>query len=136
LRQRRIVRYVLKPPIAEAQVSRTQDGRIAIELHRARKSGATHLVLEEMGLLKKLAAIVAPPARHRVRTSANLPDADKQIIQMINKAKDKNDPSIQNLARPWRATCAISRSTSSITRSRQPGNDRSSEHGGGPVSPL
>lgn len=76
-RQRRIVRYCLKPPIAEEQVSRTRDGRIAIELHRAHKSGATHVVLDEMGLVKKLAAIVAPPAVHRVRYFGAFASASK-----------------------------------------------------------
>ena len=66
-KRERIVRYVLKPPIAEAQVTKTRDGRIAIRLHRPRRSGATHVVMDEMGLLKKIAAIVEPPGLYRVR---------------------------------------------------------------------
>jgi len=76
-KRERIVRYVLKPPLAEAQVTKTRDGRIAIRLHRPRRSGATHVVMDEMGLLRKIAALVEPPGLHRVRYFGCLSSASK-----------------------------------------------------------
>jgi hypothetical protein len=43
-KRRRMVRYCVRPPLAEKQVQQTADGRIAFELRRARANGATHVV--------------------------------------------------------------------------------------------
>jgi hypothetical protein len=67
VRRARIVKYCLRPPLAEEQVRRTGDGRVAVELRRRRPSGATHVVMEPQGLLKKLAALIHPPGLHVIR---------------------------------------------------------------------
>ena len=58
-------------------MTRTRDGRIAIELHHPRPSGATHVLFDELGLVKKLAALVYPPGLHRARYFGVLSSASK-----------------------------------------------------------
>jgi hypothetical protein len=82
-RRTRIVRYALKPPVAEDQFRDTRDGRIAMKLHRPRRSGATHLVLHELDLVKKLAAIIAPPGRHGIRYFGALASASKHRRHVV-----------------------------------------------------
>jgi hypothetical protein len=70
--RRRLACYAARPPLADAQLTETPDGRIAVELRRPRQSGHTHLLLEPVRLLRRLAWIIPPPRRHQIRFSGVL----------------------------------------------------------------
>src|SRR5207245_384671 len=53
----RVCRYVLRPPFAEERIERLPDGRIAYGFRRPRPDGSTHVVLEPLQFLEKLAAL-------------------------------------------------------------------------------
>ena|GEM_PF-1446924 len=73
-----LCRYILRPPFApappeqrlrrregaEERLKRLADGRILYEFRHPRFDGATHVVLEPVELLEKLAALVPPPRFH------------------------------------------------------------------------
>jgi phage baseplate assembly protein W len=63
----RLCRYAARPPLADAQLSKTHDGRILVKLKKRRMSGATHVVLEPVRLLRRLAWLVPPARRHQIR---------------------------------------------------------------------
>jgi hypothetical protein len=65
-RERR-VRYAARPPLADAQVGTAADGRVSFRLTRPRKNGDTHLVLEPLRFLRRLAWLIPPPRVHTVR---------------------------------------------------------------------
>ena len=53
----RLVRYAARPPLADAQLSETPDGRIAVALRKPR-CGQTHIVFEPLRLLRRLAWLI------------------------------------------------------------------------------
>ncbi len=63
----RLCRYVLRPPFAGDRIERLGDGRIRYGFRRPRPDGSTHVVLEPVEFLEKLAALVPPPRSHLVR---------------------------------------------------------------------
>ncbi|MBI3856235.1 MAG: transposase, partial [Planctomycetes bacterium] len=63
----KLCRYVLRPPFAEDRIERLGDGRIAYGFRRRRPDGSTHVVLEPLQFLEKLAALVPPPRAHLLR---------------------------------------------------------------------
>jgi hypothetical protein len=65
--RRRIVRYCVRPPLAEKQVRSTRDGRVSFELRHPRSNGATHVVFSEQGFVRRLAGLVPRPYHHAVR---------------------------------------------------------------------
>ena len=60
----RLARYVTRPPLADASLSLTRDGRVAVKLRRPR-GGSTHIVLEPVRFLRRLAWLVPHPGRHQ-----------------------------------------------------------------------
>jgi hypothetical protein len=63
----RLCRYASRPPLADAQLSMTLDGRVAVQLRGRRRSGAGHVVLEPVRLLRRLAWLIPPPGSPQVR---------------------------------------------------------------------
>jgi hypothetical protein len=63
----KLCRYVLRPPFAGERIERLSDGRVLYRFRRARPDGSTHVVLEPVEFLEKLAALVPPPGSHLVR---------------------------------------------------------------------
>jgi hypothetical protein len=57
----KLCRYCARPPFSLERMSRMDDGRIAYRLRKPRKNGATHLVLEPMQLMARLASLIPPP---------------------------------------------------------------------------
>jgi hypothetical protein len=56
----RLCRYCARPPIALERISLLPDGRVAYLLRKPRQSGATHLVLEPIAFMARVASIIAP----------------------------------------------------------------------------
>ncbi len=63
----RLCRYVLRPPFSGERIERLPDGRVLYEFRRRRPDGSSHVVLEPVEFLEKLAALVPPPRSHLVR---------------------------------------------------------------------
>ena len=66
-RLQRLCRYTGRPPVATQRLSRLGEGRLLYRLKRRWRDGTTHVVLEPLELLEKLAALVPPPRIHQVR---------------------------------------------------------------------
>ena len=60
----RLVKYVLRPALSLERLARLPDGRIAVAFKKARPDGGTHLILEPVEFMEKLAALVSPPRAH------------------------------------------------------------------------
>jgi hypothetical protein len=65
----RLCRYGLRAPFSQERLSRRADGQILYQLRRPwpNSRGVTHLVLEPLDFLRRLAALVPPPGLHMVR---------------------------------------------------------------------
>ena len=65
-RLERLCRYLMRPPISDARLALTEAGRIELELKTPYSDGTTHLVLDPMTFLERIAALVPPPRAHLV----------------------------------------------------------------------
>jgi Putative transposase len=57
-----LCRYLLRPPLALERLSESSTGQLLYELAHPRADGATHLLLDPLELLEKLAVLVPAPA--------------------------------------------------------------------------
>ncbi len=60
-RLERLCRYALRPPLAEAHITATGGGDVAVQLRRPWADGTTHLVFEPRAFLARLAVLVPRP---------------------------------------------------------------------------
>jgi hypothetical protein len=65
----RLLRYGLRAPFSQKRLSRNPDGKVIYRLRRPwpNARGATHLILEPLDFLRRLAALVSFPYSHAVR---------------------------------------------------------------------
>jgi hypothetical protein len=63
----RLCRYVSRPAVAEERLALTERGDVRLKLKTAYRDGTTHLILEPLDLLARLAALVPPPRMHLTR---------------------------------------------------------------------
>ena len=63
----RLCRYVSRPPLAAERLALTSSGQVRYTLKTAYRDGTTHIVLEPLDLLARLAALVPPPRMHLTR---------------------------------------------------------------------
>jgi hypothetical protein len=57
----RLCRYCARPPFSLERLSILADGRVAYRLRKPRRNGATHLVLEPLAFMARLASLIPPP---------------------------------------------------------------------------
>jgi hypothetical protein len=57
----KLCRYGARPPFSLERMRLLPDGRVAYRLRKPRRSGATHLVLDPVHFLARIAALVPPP---------------------------------------------------------------------------
>jgi hypothetical protein len=62
-----LLRYVLRPPIAQDRIEQGQDGLVRIVLKRPFHDGTVAVEMDPLSLLCRLAASVPPPRHHTVR---------------------------------------------------------------------
>jgi hypothetical protein len=79
----RLVKYCARPPFAEDQLSETRDGRIAFALSRPGRGGRTHLVLDPVRFLRRVAWTIPPPAQHRLHYAGVLAPAAKWRSEIV-----------------------------------------------------
>jgi ribosomal protein S27E len=63
----RLCRYVSRPPIAVERLALTSSGQVRYTLKAPYRDGTTHIVLEPLDLMARLAALVPPPRMHLTR---------------------------------------------------------------------
>lgn len=64
-RLERLCRYITRPPVATKRLSVDRHGRVVYRYKQPFRDGSTHLVLEPLGFMARLAALV--PRRPRPR---------------------------------------------------------------------
>src|SRR5262249_27681269 len=72
-----LLRYVLRPPIAQERVERRPDGLVRIALKRAYADGTVAAPLDPLSLLCRLATSVPPARFHTVKYGGVLAAASK-----------------------------------------------------------
>jgi hypothetical protein len=82
----RLARYGLRAPFAQSRLERAPRGRLTYELKHTLDDGTTHLVLEPLELLEKLAALVPPPREHLVLYSGVLAPCASLRDQVVPSA--------------------------------------------------
>jgi len=63
----RLCRYVSRPPVACERLALTASGDVRYRLKTPYRDGTTHIVLEPLDLMARLAALVPPPRMHLTR---------------------------------------------------------------------
>lgn len=63
----RLCRYVSRPPVATQRLALTASGQVRYQLKTPYRDGTTHIVLEPLDLMARLAALVPPPRMHLTR---------------------------------------------------------------------
>jgi len=63
----RLCRYVSRPPVAVDRMALTASGQVRYTLKTPYRDGTTHIVLEPLDLMARLAALVPPPRMHLTR---------------------------------------------------------------------
>jgi len=71
----RLVRYVLRPPLAKERLTLLPENRVRLDLKRPSSDGTYALEMDVLSLLARLAASVPPPRAHLVRYSGVLAPA-------------------------------------------------------------
>ncbi len=63
----RLCRYVSRPPVAVDRLALTSSGQVRYTLKTPYRDGTTHIVVEPLDLMARLAALVPPPRMHLTR---------------------------------------------------------------------
>jgi hypothetical protein len=63
----RLTRYVSRPPVSGERLDLTAQGQVRYCLKTPYRDGTTHIVLEPLDFLARLAALVPPPRAHLMR---------------------------------------------------------------------
>ena len=62
----RLLRYMLRPPVAQSRLRELPDGKISLSLKTEWMDGTTHVVFEPLELVEKLAAAIARPQVNQI----------------------------------------------------------------------
>ena len=62
-----LLRYVLRPPVAQERVEQRPDGLVRITLKKAHRDGTVAVDMDPLSLLCRLATSVPPPRFHTVK---------------------------------------------------------------------
>jgi hypothetical protein len=94
----RLVRYILRPPLAQGRLSETPNGKILYEMKRRFSDGTTHIVFEPLEFLDKLVALIPKPRAHQVLYHGVFAPHAKWRSQVILKTDeadngDEDEPS-------------------------------------------
>jgi ribosomal protein S27E len=63
----RLCRYVSRPAVAEERLGLTERGDVHLQLKTPYRDGSTHIILDPLDCLARLAALVPPPRMHLTR---------------------------------------------------------------------
>jgi len=80
-----LLRYILRPPIAQERVEPTKDGLVRIVLKRAYSDGTVAVEMDPLSLLCRLATSVPPPRYHTVKYAGVLASGSKWRARIAPK---------------------------------------------------
>jgi hypothetical protein len=87
-----LLRYVLRPPIAQERLERRPDGLVRITLKKAYADGTVAVDMDPMSLLCRLATSVPPPRFHTVRYAGVLASASPWRSRIAPQAAPGKHP--------------------------------------------
>jgi hypothetical protein len=106
-----LLKYILRPAVAQERVTRGPDGLVRIGLKKAFSDGTVAVDLDPLSLLSRLCASVPPPRFHTVRYAGVLGSASKLRSRLVPKraaepavarcVEDVADMPRTSLYRPW-----------------------------------
>ena len=95
-----LLKYVLRPPIAQERVVRGPDGLVRIALKRAFSDGTTAIDMDPLSLLSRLAASVPAPRVHTVKYAGVLGAASKLRARLVPRPKSTEAVAAQEEEEP------------------------------------
>jgi hypothetical protein len=110
-----LLRYVLRPPLAQDRIERRPDGLVRIALKRAYTDGTVAVDMDPLSLLTRLAASVPPPRFHTVKYAGVLAPASPwrpritprgtaenlEVVPLTDAAERDTAPKGAGTYRPW-----------------------------------
>jgi hypothetical protein len=90
----RLLRYGARPPFSHRRFAWTPSGKVSYRLRRPWYTGQTHLVLEPVALLRRLALLIPPPRQNQVRFhGAFAPNAKcrRALVELV-PASERSPP--------------------------------------------
>ncbi|MGF1507936.1 MAG: transposase [Myxococcota bacterium] len=79
----RLCRYVTRPPYADAQLTETNDGRIAYKLANPKRTGETHVFFSPNQLVRRLTSQIPPPGQNLLRYHGVLGPAARRRKEVV-----------------------------------------------------
>ncbi|HEX5138832.1 MAG TPA: transposase [Planctomycetota bacterium] len=132
----RLLRYCARAPFSLERISLLPDGRVAYRLRKPRRNGATHLVLEPVAFLARIASIIPPPRFPLVRLAGVFAPCSPWRAAVVARA-GAGSPSPSPAAKPERKKKKESGAASSVhTGDRAPPSAPRSSLGAGVVKPV
>jgi len=92
-RLERLARYCARGPLAMERLERLADGRLLYRFKRPWRDGTTHIVLDPLEMLQKLAALIPAPHAHLVRYAGLFAPAAKWRSAIVPAAAAAAVPS-------------------------------------------
>ena len=86
-----LLKYVLRPPIAQERVTSGPDGLVRIALKKPFSDGTYAVDLDPLSLLTRLCASVPPPRFHTVRYAGVLASASKLRPRILPEPPERED---------------------------------------------
>jgi hypothetical protein len=83
-----LLRYVLRPAVAQERVELRPNGLVRITLKKAYADGAIAVDMDPLSLLCRLATSVPPPRRHTIRYSGVLAPASPWRRGLVGEATE------------------------------------------------
>jgi hypothetical protein len=80
-----LLRYVLRPPVAQERIKSQKEGLVAITLKRAYADGTVAVVMDPLSLLCRLAMSVPPPHYHIVKYAGVL--AQREPLALAHRTR-------------------------------------------------
>ena len=90
-----LLRYVLRPPIAQDKIQNRQDGLVRIILKKAFSDGTVAVDMDPLSLLCRLAASVPPPRHHTVRYTGVLGAASQWRSRIVPPPAEPEAPGLE-----------------------------------------
>ena len=95
-----LLRYVLRPPVAQERVEQRPDGLVRITLKKAYNDGTIAVDMDPLSLLCRLATSVPPPRLHTIRYAGVLAPASPWRGRLAPQAPPQTSATSEEPGRP------------------------------------
>jgi hypothetical protein len=119
-RLERLAQYCARPPISVERLEPLPDGRLLYRFKRPWSDGTTHVILEPLELMEKLAAIVPAPRAHLVRYAGILAPAAKWRASVVPAGTGAESPHAHDLQPVPETAHCVTESASETVPSAEP----------------